>query len=316
MQLPLFLCYRKWYDSSTVLRSVTNVNPTDKSPSTHTRRRMIIRDKLFMQHITDIMSMGQVSDIIKESIEITHVKIMQDFQHVNVFYIPSNDASVDQETLQKCARIIRHELSQLRVIGVVPPIYFVENKLYCREKEVEKRLAMINFEENSEIFSEQMESDMLVVSDVSSVDQISHKEAVVNDNSKLDEFYIQLPIMRHNVLGLDHHKIMSRITSAVSKAKKAAQIRTLDMNTSTDKSDPVSKEVEFLTKEEQRKVFSDFLIKRQRETRRKKQSNGRKLLNNFEEINNEESNYENDVDIDIDDKYIDDDNNDFQDTQK
>jgi len=154
--------------------------------------------------------MGQESDIIKESIEITHVKITQDFKRINVFYIPSNNnnAPVDQEALQKYAGIIRHELSQLRIIGVVPPIYFVENKLYCREKEVEKRLAMITFEEDSEILSKQMESDM---PDVSSVDQILHKKSVVNDNSKRDEFYIQLPTMKHDVLGLDHHKIMSRV---------------------------------------------------------------------------------------------------------
>ena len=210
MQLLLFLCYRKWYDSSIELRSVTNINSTNTSPSMYTRRRMIIRDKLFMQHITDMMSMGQESDIIKESIEITHVKITQDFKRINVFYIPSNNnnAPVDQEALQKYAGIIRHELSQLRIIGVVPPIYFVENKLYCREKEVEKRLAMITFEEDSEILSKQMESDM---PDVSSVDQILHKKSVVNDNSKRDEFYIQLPTMKHDVLGLDHHKIMSRV---------------------------------------------------------------------------------------------------------
>ncbi|KYN34317.1 Putative ribosome-binding factor A, mitochondrial [Trachymyrmex septentrionalis] len=307
MQLPLFLCYRKWYDPSTELRSVTNINLTNTSPSMHTKRRMIIRDKLFMQHITDMMSMGQVSDIIKESIEITHVKITQDFKCVNVFYISSSDTPIDHESLQKCAGIIRHELSQLRVIGMVPPIYFVENKLYFREKEVEKRLAMITFEEDSE------------TSDVSSVDQILHKKPIVNDNSKMDEFYIQLPIMRHDVLGLDHHKIMSQITSVVSKAKKAAQIRMLDMDTSTEKSDPVSKEVKFLTREEQRKVFSDFLIKRKREARRMKQSDGRKLLNNLEEeMNNEESDYENDVDADeyidyVDDEYINEYNDNFQD---
>ncbi|XP_012056395.1 PREDICTED: uncharacterized protein LOC105619489 [Atta cephalotes] len=305
---------KKWYDSSIELRSVTNINSTNTSSSMHTRRRMIIRDKLFMQHITDMISMGQESDIIKESIEITHVKITQDFKRINVFYIPSNNnnAPVDQEALQKYAGIIRHELSQLRIIGVVPPIYFVENKLYCREKEIEKRLAMITFEEDSEILSKQMESDM---PDVSGVDQILHKKSVVNDNSKRDEFYIQLPTMKHDVLGLDHHKIMSRITSVVSKAKKAAQIRMLDI--STEKSDPVSNEIEFLTQEEQRKIFSDFLIKKQREARRMKQSNGRKLFNFEEEINNEESNYENDVNVD---EYIDDidvneynDNNNFQD---
>jgi len=103
----------------------------------------------------------------------------------------------------------------------------------------------------------------------------------------------------------------------VSKAKKAAQIRILDINTSIEKSDRVSNEVEVLTQKEQRKIFSDFLIKKQREARRMKQLNGRKLFNFEEEINNEESNYENDVDVD---EYIDDidvneynDNNNFQD---
>jgi len=205
MQLSVFLRRRKWYDTSTELRNTTNINPVDKSPSIYTRRRMIIRDKLFMQHITDMMSMGEVFDIIKEDIEITHVKITPDFKYVNVFYI-SNNASLDQEALQKCARIIRHELSQLRVIGIVPPIQFVQNKQSLREKEVERRLAMINFEEDSEILSEQMQLD---ISDASSVQQ--HKEPVANDDSNADEFYIQLPTMRHDVLGLDHCKIMSRV---------------------------------------------------------------------------------------------------------
>jgi len=85
----------------------------------------------------------------------------------------------------------------------------------------------------------------------------------------------------------------------------------LDANISTDKNscDPASKEVEFMTREEQQKIFSDFLIKRRREEQRRysvKHSNKQKteLLNNFEdEIDNEESDYEDDIDID---KYIDD----------
>lgn len=101
---------------------------------------------------------------------------------------------------------------------------------------------------------------------------------------------------------------MLQITSAVSKSKKAAQRRMLDATTNIDKSlhDPVSKEVEFLTREEQRKIFSDFLIKRRREEERRyslKQSDKQKLLNNFEEeIDDEESEYKDD---DIDDEYVD-----------
>lgn len=202
----LFLHCRKWYDTSMDLRSVVSTNPTDKSPSMHVSRRMIIRDKLFMQHITDMISMGEVSDIIRGSIEVTHVKITADFKYVNVFYIP-NDVSLDQEALQKCARIIRHELSQLRVIGVVPPIQFVQNKEYFIQKEVEKKLAIINFEEaNSEILCSEQIHDQH-----DNVDQTLHKESVANCDSQADEFYIQLPVMRHDVLRLDHHKIMSQV---------------------------------------------------------------------------------------------------------
>ncbi|XP_011167831.1 uncharacterized protein LOC105201500 [Solenopsis invicta] len=298
---------RKWYDTSTDLRSTVNINPTHTSLSMHTKRRMMIRDKLFMEHITDMMSMGEVSDIIKGSIEITHVKITPDFEYVNVFYISSNDdaLSVDQEALQKCARIIRHKLSQLRVIGIVPPIQFVQNKQYYIANEVDKRLGMINFEEANEILSKQM------LLDISELDSVDHnlQEPTTKLESEIDRFYIQLPVMRHDVLGLDHHKIMSRISSAVSKTKKAVQRRMLFENTDTDKSsqDP-KKVVEFLTQEEQRKIFSDFLNKRRKEERRKCSSKAdkEKLLSNFEEdIDNEESDY--DDDNDIDSEYIEDD---------
>lgn len=211
MQLPIaFFHCRKWYETSINLRNAASINfKTDKSPSVQTSRRMVIRDKLFMQHITDMMSMGEVSDILKENLEITHVKITPDFKYVNVFYIP-NDALFDKEKLQKCAKIIRHELSQLRIIGIVPPIQFVLNKQYSAQIEIERRLAMINFEEDSEILcSEQMQFD---TSDVNNVNQTSHKKSVANGDSETDECYIQLPMMRHDVLGLDHHKIMSQVS--------------------------------------------------------------------------------------------------------
>lgn len=102
-----------------------------------------------------------------------------------------------------------------------------------------------------------------------------------------------------------------QITVAVSKSKEAAQ-RRLDaniVNDNTDESpcDPVSKKaIEFLTKKEQQKIFSDFITKKRREERSKynlERSNKQKLLNNFKEIDNEESDYE---DEDINDTCIDD----------
>lgn len=164
-----------------------------------------------MEHITDMMSMGEVSNILKEGIEITHVKITPDFKYVNVFWIPNNDdvSLVNEKALQKCAKILRHELSQLRVIGVVPPIQFIQNKQYFIEKEVERRLATINFEEDSETlsYSEQIQLDF----DVNSADQTFDKELFANRGSETDGFCISLPVMRHDIFGLDHHKIMSQV---------------------------------------------------------------------------------------------------------
>lgn len=103
-----------------------------------------------------------------------------------------------------------------------------------------------------------------------------------------------------------------QISSAVSKSKKAAQRRMLGKNTNTDESshDP-EKVVEFLTREEQQKIFSDFLNIRQREQRKYSLNRlaKQKLLNNFEEkVDNEESDYEDidDIQDNIDNEYVDD----------
>lgn len=200
-----FYFYRKWYDPMINLHNALGIEQDNKTISIQTMRRMVIRDKLFMKHITDLMSMGEVSDIINGGIEITFVKITPDYKCVNVFWINStNDVSliISKEALQKCAKIIRHELSQLRIIGIVPPIQFVEDKRFAMEKEVERRLASINFENKK---SEEIQWDSL------HTDQTLCMKSDTNQDSEMDESYIELPIMRHNVLGLDHDKIMSRV---------------------------------------------------------------------------------------------------------
>lgn len=166
-----------------------------------------------MVHITDQISMGEVSDIISRNIEITHVKITPDFKCVNVFWTYSNpnaSSLITEEELQRCAKIIRHELSQLRVIGVVPPIQFVKNKQFFTEKEVEEKLAIIACEkdvEESSLYPEEIQLATLH----SAINQTLQEEPVSNNDSKMDEPHIQLPVMRHDVLGLDHHRIMSQV---------------------------------------------------------------------------------------------------------
>ncbi|XP_014471977.1 PREDICTED: uncharacterized protein LOC106743024 isoform X2 [Dinoponera quadriceps] len=259
----------------------------------HTKRRMTIRNKLFMEHITDQIAMGEASDIINGAIEITHVEITPDFKHVNIFW-NHTDIPISEESLKKCAKIIRHELSQLRVIGVVPPIQFVANRQQMIKDEVEKKLAIIESDiENLEIlsFSEQMELAN------SHINQASHKISVVNDNPESDEPHIELPMMRHDVLGLDHHKMMTQIIVSMSKSKKAIERRMLNMNIDTDNSpcnDTSDKVADFLTKNEEKELFKEFLDKRRKEARHKyrmKQLPNQQLLDCSEEEMDHEENY-------------------------
>lgn len=303
------LFYRKWHDPTIDLHNTLGIEQSNKTASVQTMRRMIVRDKLFMKHITDLMSMGEVSDIINGGIEITCVKITSDYKCVNVYWINStNDVSslISKEALQKCAKIVRHELSQLRIIGIVPPIQFVEDKRFATEKEVERRLATINFKD------EKSEEIQLDASHTDIADQTLYMKSDTNQDSEMDESYIKLPIMRHDVLGLDHYKIMSRviylnfnfiikdkfineryfellqIISSVSKSKEAAQRRVLNINTNVDQSfcNLVSKEHDFLTQKEQSKILSDFLAAKRKEERRlhlARKLLKHEMLSNFEE---------------------------------
>ncbi|XP_025161969.1 uncharacterized protein LOC105184523 isoform X2 [Harpegnathos saltator] len=283
----------KWYNLNTNVCKKES-DPIVRSPSTHTVRRMTIRNRLFMKHITDQISMGEASSIINGAIEVTNVEITADFKKVNVFWNQISDVLISPEILQKCALIIRHELSQLRVIGVVPPIYFVRDKQHLIQQEVEKKLAMIesdlhDFEVLS--YSEQIELAALHIS------QDVHKEPTMDNDSESDGSYLELPVMRQDVLGLDHHKIMTRIVASKSKSKAAAQRRMLEVNTDTDNSpcNVTGKIADFMTKKEQQELFKNFLKQRRVEEKRMyrmKQSSKQQLLNQYEE-DNLETNFDN-----------------------
>jgi len=177
----------------------------------HTIRRMIIRDKLFMEHITDQISMGEVSNIINGNIEITHVKITADFKYVNIFWIYSNNTytPISDETLHQCAKIIRHRLSELRIIGRVPPIQFVKNKQFFMTKEIDKKLEIIdeNLKSCYPYYEENIDALCINTIDETSCNETKQKI----HNFKTEKPCIQLPVMKHDVLGLDHYKIMCQV---------------------------------------------------------------------------------------------------------
>ncbi|XP_043596346.1 uncharacterized protein LOC122573691 isoform X4 [Bombus pyrosoma] len=212
------------------------------------------------------MSTGEiVPEILNKNIEISHVKVTADFKLINVYWIDNNTKNTDiEELLQKCAFQLRHELSQLRVIGIVPPIQFVKCKGISILREVEQKLKIMDFGEDhvSSPYPDAIQQT-ITASGTSDVNQ--NDENVENDNLS-----VTLPVMRHDVLGLDHYRIMSQIKSSLNKSKKFAikQIENIPSLNSYSTSD-IKNSTNFVTNMEQESEFKQFLYQRRKEQKKK-----------------------------------------------
>lgn len=285
--------------------SIENINPTtyvaENKISVHTQRRMNVLNKVFMEHITDMISTGEVEpEILNRNIEISHVKITPNFKLINVYWIDNNEKLDTEELLQKCAFQLRHKLSQLRVVGIVPPIQFVKCKNIV--KKIEEKLKIIQLEENY------IQSPY--------PDAIHHTITASDDvhNNEEDKFSIIIPIMKHDVFGLDHFRIMSKIKNSLNKSLKKQTININSHSNPLSQSD-VKNSSNFLIDNDHRKEFDKFLNERRKEQRKKNKRKYCKLndfIYNFEEQdvnNNIEDNYddfaENDYDFDENDSIYD-----------
>lgn len=94
-------------------------------------RRVAVLNKTFMRYITDLMATGEcASEILGHGIEINKVKVTPDYKLLNVYWIARGNEKdeVVEKVLNKNAGFLRHELSQLRVMGNVPKLKFVKGK--------------------------------------------------------------------------------------------------------------------------------------------------------------------------------------------
>lgn len=105
--------------------------------------------------------------------------------------------------------------------------------------------------------------------------------------------------------------LLLQIVASITKSRTAAQRRMLDRDTDTDtnnsqRGDVSDQVAEFLTKNEQRELFRDFLRKRRLEEKRRyrmRQSHNQQLDYPEEEMNYEEDNNNK---YDFEDKHYDD----------
>lgn len=203
---------KRWYpheqSTQSQITSVRDIGKAQNKQGKNASRRVNVLNKLFMKHITDQLASGSLSEqVLGKGLEISRVKMSPDFNGINVFWIARGGAHSDAEietTFHKCSGILRHELSQLRLMGEVPRINFVKDRSYANLADVDQLLKECDFGEEYEGSN-------------SSSDQIREELGF----NKLDDNEDDIPPMRHDVFGLNHKEIMTGILTKMRKSKDA-----------------------------------------------------------------------------------------------
>ncbi|XP_045523375.1 putative ribosome-binding factor A, mitochondrial isoform X1 [Pieris brassicae] len=257
---------RQWYPSQTsdlnILPTLNTLTKTQRVPDNQGIRRVAVLNKLFMKHITDIMSTGTVSmDIIGRGIEISKVNVAKDFKTINIFWICKGDAS-DKDTdklLQTIAGPLRHELSTLRLMGEVPYIYFVKDKQESQIVDVDKRLLQADYGEDytPTDMGELLKSEFTLNLKLSP--ELKAKIKQLEDRHEI--FEDPIPEMTNSVYGLDHTKIMNRLLAARKRSKDAWE--NLESESPVISYRTTNTSPSNIDHKEQKKEIAEFLIKRQ-----------------------------------------------------
>lgn len=242
-----------------------------------------------MTHISDLLASGQASDkVIGKGLQIIGVKVNPDFTGVNVFWIAGEDQSKFlEDELSKCSGYIRHELSQLRIIGEVPRIYFLKDKAYAMSSEVDRILKNADFGTEEE--------------DLEKIQNELSLHSIQKDD--------QIPEMRHDVLGLDHKEVLLNILTKLKKSKSAWEAHELGLNISEVIEEKEEKPTELPGVSED---FAKFMAMRQNRLKDEKKkwrdrTDYRKVLLEEEKDSNDHMPISNDGDYIEEDK----DNSDF-----
>ncbi|KAG5862192.1 hypothetical protein JTB14_009784 [Gonioctena quinquepunctata] len=192
-------------------------------------RRATVLNKLFMKYITDLMATGQYAPLILgHGIEINRVRITPDYKCLNVYWVArgSQDDKAIDDILHKNAGFLRHELSQLRVMGNVPIIQFVKDKQYAHMMALDHRLAIADYGEDHipSDYTLKLKSELEIFAPLE--EDIKKRISEMDEKNPTDDSEeLPLPTMPQNVLGLDHAAIMNRVC-LIRWAKKRRMITT------------------------------------------------------------------------------------------
>ncbi|EDW65600.1 putative ribosome-binding factor A, mitochondrial [Drosophila virilis] len=209
------------YQPPSVVFQASQFGKSNSPGSKHNTRRMSVLNKLFMTHITDLLATGEAAEsILGRGLQVSRVKISSDFSCINVYWLGTgelhNDAQLDAN-LSRCSGHLRHELSQLRLMGEVPRIKFVRDKTGSNINSVEGILRTLKLSQPADSDTEQQDGQQQTTYDTAQTARQEFYGAAAPSPLAT----AAMPEMRHDVLGLDHRLIMDKILTKMRKSKSA-----------------------------------------------------------------------------------------------
>ncbi|XP_071443903.1 uncharacterized protein [Hetaerina americana] len=214
--------YLSWYPAKEV--SATSL-PHIIQPKRGERnsRRVSVLNKLFMKYISDLLTAGELTPGESlEGLEISKVKISADFSVLSVYWVAKGTVTDDkfEGVLPDYAGRLRHELTQLRLIGNVPVIRFIKDKSLNKVAEVDALLAVSDFGDD---FVPTDPSYYLLSNLTLSTKLPQHlEEKILSLNGDYPD--MPVPSMQSDALGIDHDGIMQKIQLSMKKAKAPHRI--------------------------------------------------------------------------------------------
>ncbi|XP_053697855.1 uncharacterized protein LOC128744701 [Sabethes cyaneus] len=203
----------KWYAEKNPAVSIGHA----KAGGRESHRRSAVLNTLFMEQITNLLSTGKHSeDLLCYGIHISRVKISVDFHCINVFWFSSCDANDDEIgiLLKRISGSLRHELAQLKLIGLVPRLTFTKDKAYSYLNGLDSVLKQADY-------GEFIRHDPVLVlkNETEFYTELSPevRKEIVQLEDESWETLDTLPVMRNDVYGIDHFTIMHDIKTSLKK---------------------------------------------------------------------------------------------------
>jgi hypothetical protein len=193
-----------------------------------------------------------------------------DFKAVNVFWLANSDDKdiIVQEILNSIAGPMRHELSQLRLMGEVPRIYFVRDNKYSKAIEIDSILKTCDFGEDFTPTDPTLFLRKEPAIEMQLSDEIRKKIEEIDENLEAEVEENELPKMKNDIFGLDHDRIMKKISTNIDKTKRAWESfetkQTIPFDVNERDMSKIRDEINQLNAEaEARKEFAKFLTRKQ-----------------------------------------------------